>query len=260
MRNAWKAAALLAVGAAGGGAALAVASVPDSNGVIHACYSIDSNGAPVATVGQPNLRIIDPSQGQQCDNTTGSDGQRPQEAAVSWNRFGPRGPQGPPGKSVTVVGGNTLTLPGGGVVTVGSSKAVTISTPPLTTNSKAIGTVSLNLGRSSLSFNLYSWSLPGAHSSGGGGGTGRVANKEFVITKSLDKASPKLFKYCATGKHIVNATITLRKAGKPQQEYLKITLDDVLISSVQTSSSKGTEQPTESLSLNFTKVEYKYAK
>jgi hypothetical protein len=41
---------LLAVGAARGGAALAVASVPDSNGVIHACYAVQTiNGVAGST-------------------------------------------------------------------------------------------------------------------------------------------------------------------------------------------------------------------
>ena len=37
MRRAWKAGALLAAVALGAGAAVAVASVPDGNGAIHAC-------------------------------------------------------------------------------------------------------------------------------------------------------------------------------------------------------------------------------
>ena len=54
------------------------ASIPDSNGVIHACYD-GGNGT---------LRVIDAEAGAAC---------RPQEVALSWNQRGPQGPQGPQG-------------------------------------------------------------------------------------------------------------------------------------------------------------------
>jgi Collagen triple helix repeat (20 copies) len=59
-----------------GGAALA--SIPDSSGVIHGCYQ--------KNVG--NLRVIDPSAGDSC---------RPAEIALSWSQTGPQGPPGPQG-------------------------------------------------------------------------------------------------------------------------------------------------------------------
>ena len=45
-----KGALLLAVGAAGGGAAIAVAGVPDSTGGVHACYPVTSAGSTVPMV------------------------------------------------------------------------------------------------------------------------------------------------------------------------------------------------------------------
>jgi type VI secretion system secreted protein Hcp len=257
IRRVWKAGLLLAVGAAGGGAALAVASVPDSNGVIHACYGVmTTNGATIPATGA-NLRIIDPAAGQTC-NTVNSDGVG--ESSISWNRSGPRGPKGSPGRSVTVAGGNTLTLAGGAVVTVGSSSGLTINTPTLTPSSKVVGTVELDLGRSSLSFDLYSWSVPTTHSTTGGG-SGKLGAKEFVLTKKVDKASPNLLKYCVNGKHIARGRITLRKSGggggAAGQPYLVIKLNQVLISSVQ--SSKSSDTPTESVSLNFGKIKYEYS-
>jgi type VI secretion system secreted protein Hcp len=48
----------------------------------------------------------------------------------------------------------------------------------------------------------------------------------------------------------------VRKADKP---YLTITLSDVLVSSYQEGNGGG-GKPTESISLNFTKIEFKYAK
>src|SRR5712691_1094097 len=46
-------------------------------------------------------------------------------------------------------------------------------------------------------------------------------------------ASSRLMLACASGKHYPSATITCRKAGRDQQEYMKITLQDVLVSSNQ---------------------------
>ena len=65
--------------------------------------------------------------------------------------------------------------------------------------------------------------------SGGGGGSGKANFNDFNFTHHIDKASPVLMKACATGEHIKEATITVRKAGKGQQEFLIIKMNDVLI-------------------------------
>ena len=65
---------------------------------------------------------------------------------------------------------------------------------------------------------------------GGGGGAGKVEMSDFSFTARTSKASPQLFQYCASGKHIKQALLTVRKAGQSQQEYLKIKLNDVLVS------------------------------
>ena len=60
----------------------------------------------------------------------------------------------------------------------------------------------------------------------------------------VNKASPKLMLACASGEHIKKAVLTCRKAGKEQQEYLKVTMSDLLVSSYQTGgSSHGDEVP-----------------
>ena len=74
-----------------------------------------------------------------------------------------------------------------------------------------------------------------------------------------DTSSPVLFQKCSSGEHLKEGLITLRKAGGTQLEYLKIKLTDVLISSVQYSgSSQGDDVPTESISINFSKIEMDY--
>jgi type VI secretion system secreted protein Hcp len=88
----------------------------------------------------------------------------------------------------------------------------------------------------------WNWSetQTGSASRGGGSGTG------------------KLILACATGQHIPKAAMAMRKAGGDQKEYLKITLEDVMVSSYSTSGAGGGESPTESISLAFGKITFEY--
>lgn len=65
-------------------------------------------------------------------------------------------------------------------------------------------------------------------------------------------------KACATGQHLSDATITVRKAGKGQQEYLIITMQDLLVTSVSTSVSGEGDFTIESVVLAFEKVDLEY--
>jgi type VI secretion system secreted protein Hcp len=107
----------------------------------------------------------------------------------------------------------------------------------------------------------WSWGETNAAtmSRGAGGGAGKVNMQDIHFTTLMSKASPSLFLKCATGEHIKQAVLTARKSGGDQQEYLKVTLTDVLISSYQTGGSSGDGGiPTDSFSLNFAKIEFEY--
>ncbi len=107
----------------------------------------------------------------------------------------------------------------------------------------------------------FSWgaSQGGSHSSGGGGGAGKVSMQDLHFVMKVSKASPKLMLACASGQHIKKATLVCRKAGKDQQEFLKISLTDLLVSSYQTGGSGHSDVvPTEQVSLNFAKIEFEY--
>jgi type VI secretion system secreted protein Hcp len=106
----------------------------------------------------------------------------------------------------------------------------------------------------------FSWGAaqPGSAGHGGGSGIGKVQIHDFSFTKYMDKASPKLFEHCATGKHFPTVVLTCRKAGGEQQEYSKITLKEVIVSSYNHSGSGGATLPTEHLTLNFSSVEMEY--
>jgi type VI secretion system secreted protein Hcp len=107
----------------------------------------------------------------------------------------------------------------------------------------------------------FSWGVTqtGTLAHGGGGGEGKAQFNDFNFTTNVSKASPSLFLACASGEHIKDATITVRKAGKGQQEYLILKMTDVLISSYQTGGSGASESvPTDQISMAFAKVEFTY--
>jgi type VI secretion system secreted protein Hcp len=106
----------------------------------------------------------------------------------------------------------------------------------------------------------WSWgeTQSGTSAAGGGGGAGKVSMQDFHFVMRLNKASPKLMLACATGDHLKSATLVCRKAGGDQQEYMKIAMTDVLVSSYQTGGSTGDVVPVDQISLNFSKIEYEY--
>ena len=107
----------------------------------------------------------------------------------------------------------------------------------------------------------FSWGETNAGTmlAGGGGGAGKVQMQDFHFVMNVNKSSPKLFLACANGEHIKKAILTARKAGKEQQEYLKVTFSDILISSFQTSGNADAGHlPLDQISFNFTKVEMEY--
>lgn len=115
--------------------------------------------------------------------------------------------------------------------------------------------------KGSIDLESWSWgaSQSGTHAGGGGGGAGKVSMQDFHFVMSYNKASPKLFLACATGEHIKKAVLTCRKAGGKQEEYLKATMSDLLVSSYQSGGSgHGGIVPTEQISLNFAKIEFEY--
>jgi type VI secretion system secreted protein Hcp len=109
-----------------------------------------------------------------------------------------------------------------------------------------------------LSFS-FGESQAGTFAFGGGGGAGKVQMQDFHFMMNVNKASPKLFLMCATGEHIKNATLTARKAGKDQQDYLKVSFTDLMVSSFQTNGdAHANALPVDSISLNFAAIEVDY--
>ena len=113
----------------------------------------------------------------------------------------------------------------------------------------------------------FSWGLSqsGTALAGAGGSTGKSSFQDFSFVAPVSLASPKLFLACASGQHIKEATLTVRKAGKTQQEFLIIKMSDLVVSgyetNVQTSETPDgvpTEQIADQISLNFAKLDVEY--
>jgi len=108
---------------------------------------------------------------------------------------------------------------------------------------------------------IESWSWgetnTGSISSGGGGGAGKASLQDISFGKSLDKSSPKLFLAVATGQHFTKAIFTARSSGENPQEYLKVTLENIMVTSYNIGGSSG-DRPTDNVSLNFAKFTLEY--
>jgi len=104
----------------------------------------------------------------------------------------------------------------------------------------------------------YSWGVTNAGSMGhgSGGGEGKASFHDLSFVHNIDKASPVLMQACATGTHLKEATITHRKSGKGQHEYLVVKMNDVIITGV-THGGSG-DGHSENVSLAFAKVAVEY--
>ncbi|WEF34213.1 Hcp family type VI secretion system effector [Pseudoduganella chitinolytica] len=106
----------------------------------------------------------------------------------------------------------------------------------------------------------WSWGMSqsGTTHMGGGGGSGKASFQDLSFTKYVDSASNALMFALARGKHVEKAELLVRKAGAGQVDYIKITMEEVLVTSISTGGSGGEDRLTENVTLNFAKVNFVY--
>ena len=106
----------------------------------------------------------------------------------------------------------------------------------------------------------WSWgvSQSGSAHMGGGAGAGKANVQDLSFTKYIDSGSNALLLGCVSGKHYEEAVLVVRKAGESPVEYLKLTMNDLIITSVSTGGSGGEDRLTENVTLNFAKFKYEY--
>ena len=108
----------------------------------------------------------------------------------------------------------------------------------------------------------FQWGVGRAISQSGGGADRRTSNPSFsevTLAKSMDKASTELWRQATCGESLGKATIHFIEtsgADSKIQAYYEIILHDAIVTAF--SSSSGGDRPSESISINFTKVEHKY--
>jgi len=112
-----------------------------------------------------------------------------------------------------------------------------------------------------IELNSFQWGVGRAISSPTSGGAREASApsvSEITITKVLDRSSPSLLQEALAGEGkpvVIDFVKTGGGTGAPFT-YIEYTLDNVLISKYSISS--GGDQPTESISLSFTKVQFAF--
>jgi type VI secretion system secreted protein Hcp len=109
----------------------------------------------------------------------------------------------------------------------------------------------------------FSWGVTQQISSaGGGGGAGKASFQDIHFQQKTQKSSPNIVKACATGQHIKFGELDFIKGERSPNStaYLKIKLEDVLVSSIQWGGAEGSDNdvPSESIGLNFAKFEFDF--
>lgn len=107
----------------------------------------------------------------------------------------------------------------------------------------------------------WSWGMSNSGTTHIGGGEGKVSVQDISVTKWIDKASPDLMLLTANGKHFPKLELFVSKPCPAEcvaYPYFKLTLEDVLVSSVSTGGSGGEDRLTENVSFNFAKVQWCY--
>jgi type VI secretion system Hcp family effector len=103
----------------------------------------------------------------------------------------------------------------------------------------------------------YQVTVPVAIGGGGGGATGKAQHKPVVIRKLPGASSLFFYEALVRGEHLPRVTITAKKKGKggKQQDYLIVTMEEVIVTSYNTSGSDDDKPAVETITLVFEKIQ-----
>lgn len=111
---------------------------------------------------------------------------------------------------------------------------------------------------------VLNWTFGASHSGvfhdGSGGHYGKSKLRDFHFEKYMDSASPELFKYSLTGKHIPEVKFSIRNNGKEPLDFLQLTLNKVIISSLDYDIVEDGRKIREILTLTFAEIQYEFFK
>jgi type VI protein secretion system component Hcp len=202
--------------ALGAGAAVAVGSIPGSDGTITGCYNVWTSGADFAN---GTLRVVDPAATPPPGYTDAFPGAPinacgPDEKQITWNQQGPTGPTGPTGPQG----------PEGGNGAPGSIIGETTFDVETGHGSKVLlkldgvsGSVSTKGQAGAIGLDKFAFGAEGTVASaapGTGAGAGKVNVQTFEFVKQVDKASPTLFRDEVNGTVISKAEVDVYHSSK----------------------------------------------
>ena len=81
---------------------------------------------------------------------------------------------------------------------------------------------------------------------------------EISITKALDQSTPNLFTEACVGQTKKVEIFLVKTSEGASKNFMEYTLTNVLFSGYSIQAAGGDSQPSESITLNFTKIEAKY--
>ena len=108
-----------------------------------------------------------------------------------------------------------------------------------------------------LSFSWGGSQVSSAGTRSAGSGAGKVELSDFSVTKHYDKSSPQLFKALVAGTHSATATLSAVKAGAGGKPFLKISFEELFVTSQHISATD--ELPTESVSFSYNQIKVEYS-
>ena len=92
----------------------------------------------------------------------------------------------------------------------------------------------------------------------GGSGAGKATIADLHVVKYVDAASVPLYKTLLSGKHVTTGVLTANKAGGDGRPFLKVTLSEMFVTSIQ--SGGATEVPVETVSFSYNTIKIEYSK
>jgi type VI secretion system secreted protein Hcp len=106
----------------------------------------------------------------------------------------------------------------------------------------------------------WSWGIQGKASLDSGSASGRATIRELHVIKRVDKASTALMGAVRTNEVIKEAVLTLRKSGKGALEFLKITIEQGRLMSIEIDAgdAQGGSALVERVTFSFNKVSVEY--
>jgi type VI secretion system Hcp family effector len=91
---------------------------------------------------------------------------------------------------------------------------------------------------------------------GSGLPTGRRQHRGFVVKKAPSAASLFFYEALINGERLRRVRVAYKKKGRNQQEYLVVTMSDVMVTSYNLSGPSGPDAaPVETIALNFARIE-----